>query len=1236
MAADDTSRGLTNPLWLIGLLAIGGGAALFGLPRSSDQTPSPSPQAQTAPKDDSTAQSATSEEAPDPLTVLRRYLRVAPRAQPKGNPLHFELTGDLFGDSKYSLKLDRTLTRPEGVRALSDDLRLDPAHYEFLIATVPDPLETKLAHEFDSVVAAIQRAFEARSFVLRASWMPWPYRRQGSTNTPKKSYHRETPGVLLLELVRQNNDSPTYAIVCLVGESPISGIHKRALTRALVAREDLNDGISKAKDPCIQWQDETYRPAAPVIRIVAPYFSGSQASLIETLREWKKQHSNAPRLQLVNGSATALVPQLFTAAGLDPPPISTVIPSELLTHGVLRYLADSRELTLPAEGGLQIKERVAILVEANTVYGENSQNTTPEQSPPSELVASPIIRLPFPMSISQLEVDQQQSAQPGVVLPHTDFVEPRLPVRDETRYDALPPYDPQAAASLSGQSLRTILTTIEQARVRYVGIIATDARDVVFLNQLIRRQCPDVRVFTTEPSVALLNPDDSPQMRGMVVASTYPLTPIAQVWARTPKQGARMIPFPTQSSQGYYNAVVAQFGKPEFMLGYHPPLLPDVQTLDRPPIWISVIGQNGRLVPVHCYTEYREISEKLNQAPLYSCPPKEFPPAKEKDFQLTRPIVGIPVGVLLGSLAAVLAVVGVGIAVFKPRAWQKLAVGVTAAEAGVYRFHATPWVWVWRGVMLAGILLFVLPYTVPAWERGDRWCGLPSDYSKLPNEQPGFYQILRWDWRHWFVVGVAWAIIFGLLIAGLRLGSHAIGRRVGHPGESRWGYAGLAILILVAVSAAVFWLRPERADQRFFLYVRATDLGAGMSPVVPMGFLGAAAFALGWCSLLQADMARRVGLKCPYRFPWSRVAAANRDLQVSFRRQFRFLFESRTLLVLLGLVIPFLVCLLWHAVIIPLRSEEAVWWDGMMRLVFWGTAGAVILTLARFLALWTRLAQLLEEIFRVPMVGAFERLPQEIARLFGGYLYSQRPRHRQLAAAAWALPVQERQELAKRIAKDCPGLAWIFGEPNTKPPAKTPPRPDEDDWRDQQDRKWLAERLWEYAQGYLTQLPAEWQANPSDEAFGAGATKDAADKNTSANEKKPLTKEKEEYVAAYVVLYLGGYFAQLRMLAYAVASAAPLLLFAAASYPFQPDRPHLLALVGLLAVVAIGIVYVLYRINKDGLVSRIMRTTPNRFTPDAGFFSSIATYVLPLVTLVILQLLGLIRFIVEPILGILG
>src|SRR5262249_56387043 len=99
----------------------------------------------------------------------------------------------------------------------------------------------------------------------------------------------------------------------------------------------------------------------------------------------------------------------------------------------------------------------------------------------------------------------------------------------------------------------------------------------VFLNKLIRERCPGVRVFTTEPSVAFTHPSTSYQMRGVVVGSTYPIHSGPAFWTtprpQKPDQDAtysygednsrlfrpRVLPFPTQGSQGYSNPSLSPF-----------------------------------------------------------------------------------------------------------------------------------------------------------------------------------------------------------------------------------------------------------------------------------------------------------------------------------------------------------------------------------------------------------------------------------------------------------------------------------------------------------------------------------------------------------------------------------------------------------------------------------------------------------------------------------------------------
>jgi hypothetical protein len=96
-----------------------------------------------------------------------------------------------------------------------------------------------------------------------------------------------------------------------------------------------------------------------------------------------------------------------------------------------------------------------------------------------------------------------------------------------------------------------------------------------------------------------------------------------------------------------------------------------------------------------------------------------------------------------------------------------------------------------------------------------------------------------------------------------------------------------------------------------------------------------------------------------------------------------------------------------------------------------------------------------------------------------------------------------------------------------------------------------------------------------------------------------------------------------------------LLLLGATSYPFQPERLILLPSLTLIVSVIASILYVLVRINKDELISRITRTMPNKFSLDWDFVSSVFTYVVPMGTVVALQMSGAFRFLLEPLVRIL-
>src|SRR5262245_56012484 len=75
-----------------------------------------------------------------------------------------------------------------------------------------------------------------------------------------------------------------------------------------------------------------------------------------------------------------------------------------------------------------------------------------------------------------------------------------------------------------------ITATIRREKVKYVGILASDPQDTVFLVERIKAGCPGVQIFVTEMDLTYALPDNRRVMRGVVISTTYPLYPPNQGW----------------------------------------------------------------------------------------------------------------------------------------------------------------------------------------------------------------------------------------------------------------------------------------------------------------------------------------------------------------------------------------------------------------------------------------------------------------------------------------------------------------------------------------------------------------------------------------------------------------------------------------------------------------------------------------------------------------------------------
>src|SRR5262249_53075863 len=199
-----------------------------------------------------------------------------------------------------------------------------------------------------------------------------------------------------------------------------------------------------------------------------------------------------------------------------------------------------------------------------------------------------------------------------------------------------------------------------------------------------------------------------------------------------------------------------------------------------------------------------------------------------------------------------------------------------------------------------------------------------------------------------------------------------------------------------------------------------------------------------------------------------------------------------------------------------------------------------------------------------PMRRVFSRLPTKVTEIFGRYLFTKRPHlsHLQVPAHQLRLLVEAAEKDAaapaefRELRRAADEIEAKLAEHLVKGGRGGKARRAEREGRD---------RLSQVAGGCLTVLAprGKWLA-------GGGWLRGRARKD----EKKDPPPTEPEWVslaesvaATQVVIYLSQFFVQLRNLVWAAVVTSSLLLLAATSYPFHPEK---LLLVGLIALSAAG------------------------------------------------------------------
>jgi hypothetical protein len=1169
------------------------------------------------------------EDAARPETIGEKEVGVANRHLGAGDPLsplRDFTTTDVQAPIPWRKEYDQLLSQHD---------------IEHLLVTVPDPVDSRFGFVFDQLMGVIQRAMEQNDYVFDRAWLPWELdkkklkdkealpvhlsldlggifsRAPARDPAQQRNYRDNYPGMLLFRYVGRDLCKCKLYIVYLIGENPTSGIDKRVLTASL-------ELIQGNRSQCAQR-----------FRIVGPYFTGSQTALKAVLNAWRK-HDEESSFQIISGSASAvdreqLLPDKKETKGTATFH-ATLIPSTQVLWATLHYLAkrdesrsDDRTFTAPAEP-------VAFLIEANTRFGHAVQKGL-------EQPESRFLILPFPLHIAGVEASfdkeqRQREEQQG--MPRVDPLIPRLGKPPGPDADLIPPQDSATTAAVNGKVLTNILSIIAAKQLRYVGIVASDPRDVIFLASSLREHCPGIQIFISGAELLFSHPDFSYYLKGAIVGSTYPLLSANQRWTKTEEDRSRLV-FASQSAQGYYNAILAQLGNSRDLIEYRPPLFEEraaeASELDRPPIWITMIGQNGDPVPLQYFTRYE------HKDYLWAPPVQEARAAAGKHVELRSP------GAAMLALLAVCLVtfVALGYAFDRPSPqpfwWE--------ATPRKQRSPAFAWGMVYRTVCLGSLALLLWPIM--------SLCAI-------------YYKQGEWsDWRTWWLplpLTLLGTVGLALLFPFFR--------------EMRWFarsqriWAGIALALLLLLSwTYMAYVRGSPNSWETLSFHRAVHFSSGVSLLLPLFFLCALFFFWAFFQMKGSADLHDFAVLTPYPPPGSSaelrifagVRARGQDLLEQWRSPWQFACQHRVRLMILACVLVVGVGRLW---LLFLPIVEGAFWTGLFFCGFSCGAILVALDLVRFVALWSLLKNLFHEITLIRMMGAFNRLPAKVTSVFRGHFFPSRARRSQLEVLCHQLGLlqQETQHLLGEDARSLqgrssgaaagPDLIEVWRSTHLLQPvareltalaestaSRVPGAPGRPPWN----------QFSKVSQSLLIRLAHFWPKRPVEEAFGAKVPADAPRQATATSAPPaaaaapppaaPLgrlarwVELAEGAVAIQVVIYISQFFVQLRNLAWSMIVCSVLLLLALTSYPFHPERLLLYTALALIGAVVAAILYVLVHANTDELVSRIAGTTPNRFTLDSGFISSVFTYIVPAVSIVAFQLSGTFRFLLEPILRIL-
>ncbi len=1101
-----------------------------------------------------------------------------------------------------------------------------------VIVTLPDPVNSHLALDFDRRIDAIQDAALDAQYVIDQFWLPWSVTDASSSEGAVKNDNERLlrrlrmnqPGLQIFRSRESKN--PKALFVFLVGETPTRGVNLPQLENAITYLRQV--------------QKTAGQSLTSEIKILGPGFSGSIPLLAEALKRWI--HSEAACcFEIIPSSATDhnLLQALGNAVGGAGTAHSVLHDDDAALERLLEY--SDQFLKIPATD-------VAIVSESQTAYGSGeftpdgvtddvSKNNAGDSTgndrakdaasnpPPEQLcrydtgnqkssLRACTLRLNFPREIYRLRsaYPDPQRISAGATHPQSPPASGlTLDLRSSAgREDDIPSFSGQQLPLSQEAIMLSISETIHRRKIKMVGVLASDVLDTLFVLRFLQEFSPDVRLFVLDSDLLFIRAVDNLSLQGSLAVTDYPLSTAIQSW-QGDKQGdkRRLRNFPNRNAEATYNGFLALIGQTERMRDYAPQdtARQDAEPQDaalrlrEPLLWLTVVSRNG-FQPVHL----------LDRASAEGKPLPFVPRWTEARFHPDLPSGGY---LLLSALLLSLSSAQIVLTCFG----SKEKVGFMGWAIEFFHLCKDSPDRVQKAYLLATSLLIlaILDFIVffPIW----RITLLGLRHASIP---------------HWYV----WYSILGFVVVAGSLVEAVWLSTVNQVFIHKEGFA-LAISWGIAICYYSAWVNltaRHGTDSDLFLY-RSLDLSNGTSPLLPHLLLFLAFYLWSLTNLRRVHLweTRRQTISLPSLD--NRYKSACGDLEQSLDGYFKDLFFSKYSWLVLVVVLAALVFsrpFSHIAGVEPFLFRHRKLFDALYVVYLLLATAFLIGTLVRFVVAWAGLLKVLRRIERQPLRHAFDRLPKKF--------YSWTPlwhsggTRRTFALQSRALECLRKLQCDRKgsplppdLKKDLPYLLEDLEEQASKLLQN-----EAAGYLDlSEDNKWCQEKMSFIADRITSEfLIPHWEKTGASESLagdskGSSKSDDGVRYLTCAD--PPAGNESyivaEEFVALRFVAFMRYVGVQLRNLLSFVAVGFILCVASVRSYPFLSHRTIGWALTLIFVALGVPVIIAFAQMDKDAILSRLSDTEPGKL--DRAFYFRVISYgALPLLTVLASQFPGIGRF----------